>query len=102
MEKKEGQEDNKGLVPWIALVTAVPIVILSAFGMAQREGPFWFGYDATPLWYAAGYLWLLGIIIAIGFSIAGKKEITKGIGIGIGIGFVSLVATFIGTHLLPW
>ena len=88
---------------WKGLIlTAVPIFFLSVVGIAQREGPFWFGYDATPLWYAAGYLWLLGILAAIGFAIAGKKEIAKGIGIGIGIGFVSLVATFVGTHLLPW
>ncbi len=86
----------------LAFLTAVPIIFLSLVGMGQREGPFWFGYAPTTLWSAAGYLWLLGILAAIVFTITGKKEIAKGIGIGVGIGLISLVATLFGTYLLPW
>lgn len=81
------------------LYTAVPIIIVSVAGMGMSETSG-FPIIIHPLWYAAVAFWGVGIFVAFGFGVAGKKEIAKGISRGLIIGFVVLIATYFGAFLM--
>jgi hypothetical protein len=60
-------------VIWIGpIIKTVPIVLLSEVGIAQRESPFFIGYDPHPLWLLAVALWGVVILALVGFATAGK------------------------------
>ena len=78
------------------LYTVVPIMIMSVAGMGMSDITF------HPLWYVGVAFWGVGIFAALGFGVAGKKEIAKGISRGLIIGFVFLLATSLGVGFVSW
>jgi hypothetical protein len=68
--------------------TAVPIVALSVLSTVGSgvEGLYAF-------WYVAAGLWLLSVLVGIGFAIGRGGQTTSGIWAGVGLGVVALGLT---------
>ena len=72
------------------LFTAIPIAVvsvISAVGTAARgtyDTPFFF------LWAVAALMLVIAVVVAIVFTVKGRREIAAGIWAGIGIGIASL------------
>ena len=92
------EERSGGLTPFqrAMLWTAAPLVALNlvSVGGAWQENLYW-------AWGIALLAWLVAMFMAIGFSIAGKRETAAGIWAGFAIGLVSLfVSCFANLSLL--
>ena len=77
------------------LWTVIPIIVFTAIGMPGAIAPYtaWVGFGLFG--GIAGGLWILAILSCIGFAIARKDEIARGIISGVGIGFVCLALYFV-------
>ena len=71
--------------------TAIPIAAVSILSLAGTvsDGPF---YHWLVLGYGFGW-WLAAVVAAVGFAVAGKRQVASGILAGIGVGFLSLVVS---------
>lgn len=89
--------------------TAVPIVVIGIIsvlgGVLQRVGvPY--SYDSYYLrfaWFGAAACWLLAVLVATGFAIAGRRQIASGMFAGIAIGILALgVTCFANMATVAW
>ena len=89
-----GQSPFKKAFLW----TVIPVGGLSVASMMGGAGGdiihdpnvLSFGYF---LWYGAALGWIVGVLAAIGFALASKRQTASGILAGIGVGFVVLAVT---------
>jgi hypothetical protein len=81
----------------VLLLTAIPIVALSliSVGGAAQDLESW-EPGLYGVWLLAALLFLIALVVAIVFSIRGKRGVAAGVWTGIGIGVVSLGLTCFG------
>jgi hypothetical protein len=78
------------------LWTAIPIVVIGLISVVDSVvrgiGGFDF-YDLNFVWFGAVACWFLAVLAAVGFTIAGKRQIASGIFAGVAIGILALGVT---------
>ena len=74
------------------MITAIPIVVLSVFSTigASVVGGYESAFVFLFVWLIPAFLLLIAIVVAIIYTIKGRRNRAAGIWSGIGIGIVSL------------
>jgi hypothetical protein len=94
--KKGGTSDFRKALIW----TAVPLLALGLTGFGLRVVARFSGGAGLPVAFSPAIvplLWVLAIFTAIGFAIAGKRQVAAGMFAGIAIGLVGVGLTCFGT-----
>jgi len=85
------------------LITAIPIVALSitsSAGVLVSVDSSLFGFPAI-LWAVAALMLVIAVVVAIVFTVKGRRQIASGIWAGIGIGIASLGMSCFANIQLP-
>ncbi len=77
---------TKGLIG-----AAVPIGLLSLLSTGGAGGPAASGL--YYLWFLAGVLWIIAVLVGVGFSVGGRGQAAAGVFTGVAIGFLALFTT---------
>ena len=99
--RKVGKSDFRKAFIWIA----IPLVALAILDLALGWlSSYLWRSDVPGRFFSLGFpltiLWVAALFTAIGFAIAGKRQIAAGMFAGVGVGLVALGLTCFG-FLIP-